>query len=79
MKYKDRPAPELLYLLAVNFVNMDALRKFQIGTEMKILEPFDVLSMTEFEAERKVFAEAYKSGRLEMLISKMYQGNDYAG
>jgi hypothetical protein len=69
-------SPELLYQLAMDFIYISASEKFRIGREMHILETFDVLSMTELEAERIVFSEAYKRGKIETLIYKMY-GNQY--
>lgn len=68
-----RTAPEVLYMLAVDFINLRAIDKFNIGREMNILTEFDVLSMSEKAAEVIVFSEAYRSGKLETFIAKMYK------
>lgn len=74
MKVPAKASPELLYYLAQDFIRLSAKDKFRIGKEMHLLDPFDVLALTEEDAERRIFSEAYKRGKLETLIRKIYEG-----
>lgn len=68
-------APELLYLIAIDFIGLKVTDKFRIGIELQLLDPFDVLGMEEEDAELRVFSGAYRNGQFEHLIQKMYSAN----
>lgn len=73
MKVPNRASPELLYQLAQDFIKLNRVTKYRIGFEMNLLDAYDTLGLTEEQAETRVFGEAYKQGKLELLIAKMYE------
>jgi hypothetical protein len=63
---------EVLYYVAEDFVKLTFLQKFNIGLDLKFIDPQEV-ELSEEEVEERVFTGMYRTHKLSEFVNLVYK------
>lgn len=72
MVKSDMKTAEVLYCIALDFIKLSFLQKFNMGVEMQFIRPEEI-EITEEELEERIFVGMYRKHKLTDFVNVLYK------